>query len=158
MKVYKQTLIKSVNVSFHLPLSNNLCLFLSFLICLRCLSSLQWKEEAAGEHRQSHPVQHERQEVHDHRGAKNQPITARLHQEPIRLHPGCSWKLKWNKPKKSQWQLRYWWWSSSSSSISDSLCFFAELLIMWQVGSSSVEGSGWLNPQNAKKCQISPVM
>lgn len=54
---------------------------------------LQREAEAPGQRGQSHPVQLARQEVHRHRGAQDQPITARLHQEPLRLHPGCAWQL-----------------------------------------------------------------
>ena len=39
-------------------------------------------------------MQHEREEVHGHRGAQDQPHAAGLHQEPIRLHTGCPWQLK----------------------------------------------------------------
>lgn len=63
-------------------------------------SPLQWEEEASSQHRESHPVQHERQEVHRHRGAQDQPVPAGLHQEPIRLHPGHSWQLNWAEWKK----------------------------------------------------------
>lgn len=56
--------------------------------------SPQREEEAAGERGESHPVQLERQEVHHRRRVQDQPIAARLHQEPGRLHPERSWKLK----------------------------------------------------------------
>lgn len=59
------------------------------------LSVMQREEEAPGQRGQSHPVQPARQEVHSHRGAQDQPITARLHQEPLRLHPGRAWQLEW---------------------------------------------------------------
>lgn len=58
------------------------------------LSLVQREEEAPGQRGQPHPVQLARQEVHSHRGAQDQPITARLHQEPLRLHPGCAWQLE----------------------------------------------------------------
>lgn len=60
---------------------------------------LQREEEAAGQHRESHPVQHVREEVHGHRGAQDQPDAAGLHQEPLRLHPGRSRQLKRAKGK-----------------------------------------------------------
>lgn len=65
------------------------------------LVSLQREEEDAGQHRESHPVQHEREEVHGHCGAQDQPIAARLHQEPLWLHPGRSWQLNWAKGKRT---------------------------------------------------------
>lgn len=65
------------------------------LTLLPPLSLVQREAEAPGQRGQSHPVQLARQEVHSHRGAQDQPITARLHQEPLRLHPGCAWQLEW---------------------------------------------------------------
>lgn len=83
---------------FHMYTSNNLsvCLPLLSLLCLHLLFfCLQWEKETAGEHRESHPVQLERAEVHSHRRAQDQPVTARLHQEPVWFRPRCSWELKW---------------------------------------------------------------
>lgn len=44
-------------------------------------------------------MQLEREQVHGHRGAQDQPVAAGLHQEPVGLHPGCSWQLK-----QAQWE------------------------------------------------------
>lgn len=68
--------------------------------CL-CILLPQWEEEAAGEHCESHPVQHEWQKVHGHRWAQDQPVAAGLHQEPVWVHPGCSWQLKWAETEKA---------------------------------------------------------
>lgn len=65
------------------------------------IAFLQREEEAAGQHRESHPVQHVREEVHGHCGAQDQPVAARLHQEPLWLHPGRSRQLNWAKGKRT---------------------------------------------------------
>lgn len=90
------------------------CVYVSTMMCLRwramkhslfspLLSLVQREAEAPGQRGQSHPVQLARQEVHSHRGAQDQPITARLHQEPLRLHPGCAWQLEWTSGEWEPW-------------------------------------------------------
>lgn len=108
------------------------------------LSLLQREEEAPGQRGQSHPVQFARQEVHRHRGAQDQPITARLHQEPLGLHPGCAWQLG-----RNQWGTRALrWWLSTG--------FGAELLVAaWRFVAHWIIES--LNhPHNARQWQIWP--
>lgn len=88
---------------FSLRTSNQcsvICLNSNRYFCLRILLP-QWEEEAAGEHCESHPVQHEWQKVHGHRWAQDQPVAAGLHQEPVWVHPGCSWQLKWAETEKA---------------------------------------------------------
>ena len=77
-------------------------------------------------------MQHEREEVHGHRGAQDQPHAAGLHQEPIRLHTGRSGQLKWAKRGGGQknsdsWyetRPRWWWWWWRWWFTSDSLRVF----------------------------------
>lgn len=88
---------------FSLRTSNQcsvICLNSNRYFCL-CILLPQWEEEAAGEHCESYPVQHEWQKVHGHRWAQDQPVAAGLHQEPVWVHPGCSWQLKWAETEKA---------------------------------------------------------